>query len=847
MNLRLLSNAPGATSFTLEDDGATATGYNLLAGSSFGSPTWEHAFSGARGTQGSRPSQGKLANRQVVLVIRVAGSSKDNLAAKISDLADVVDDLRRYGGTLRWRSRSQTRFQNADVLTATMDLPTWDNRLEQISRGIVQVTLTCGPYMLGDPMDIVDDFTTDNVNGGDANYTADAGALTNVAVTGGVLDASANLTTENRLIYTGNGYTYGDHEAKITVSPGTTITSFKAGVILKWIDSSNYLVAYVDDNGTNSRYRLDKVVAGSTTNLGSANMGSRLTAGQRITVSGRVQGSTVYFGWRSSARHSIADDGMGSGAGTAVLSTSDAAVFGAGIEGKAGIVFTPQQTAAAIELFTVRPFTYRGAAIDVRDSFPFNMRGQIIGDAPAAVDLTLASVASGTQRFALFGWMPRRTWNMLQNGGFDDSAATITRPWNVSAVSGVTGAATSISALGTNAKFGLYAGLITTPATANVGANHPVYQRFEAGVTYTFTAWLKSAASTTNARIRLGVSGDLASSTAVALSTTWTQHTATWTPTTTVKLAYAAVEQTAATAGTIDVDGACVYEGTTAPTHGGHAKGNGGHPPLGIIGAAGYLAVTNLTATTDSTALSGTCMNDTSVSAGGESYELRYVIDPSLGVPDDYSEEEIGIEVWGRFKMSAAFTGGVTVVTKALTMTEDQTTYTAEYGSTGKRLVTPSSGNSLYQTGRLGTLRLSCSARSRWLLTLSITVASGTNLQAFAVDSLILMPALNRVLTPTGKSNTGYPDILPGSGTRAKVISGADLSGKFINNYRDAEATSSSGMNGSPIEFPSGNVTTFGVVADNVPDGTATSSSDGMTRIAAHMAVTPRWHWLRDA
>lgn len=848
MILYLQSAAPDSTRFTVVNDGASVTGYDLLAGTSFGSPVWEHTFSGPRGTQGARPAQGRLPNREVNLIIRVSAATKDALAVAMSSLADVVDDLRRYGGTCRWKSKSQTRYQSADVLTASLELPTWDNRLEQRFRALVNVKLTCGPYMLGDPMDVVDEFTTDNVNAGDANYTADNGALTNVAVSGGRLNGAANLTQFNDLIYTGNGYTYGDNEAKVIAAPGATISGFAAGVILKWINHSNLLYIYIDDNGANSRLRIDKVVAGALTNLSSVNLGARLVNGQRFTVGGRIEGNTVFAGIQLSARLSMASDNASDANTSVVLSTAEAAIFGSGIEGKSGITFTPQTTTANIELLTIRPYTYRGAAISTADSFPFVMRGNIIGDAPAASDLVIASVAAAPQRFAMLGWMPTKIWNMLGNGGFDASDGTIVLPWNVTAVAGVTGAATSITAAALNPKFGLYAGLITTPATANVGANYPVYQRFEKGITYTATAWLKSAASTTLARIRLGVSGDIASSTAVALSTLWTQHTATWTPTATVKLAYMAVEQTAATAGTIDVDGAAVYEGAVAPTWGGHAEGDGGYPPLSVIGAADFIKNTgSLVATVDGNALSGTAMVDTSVAAAGESYELRYVIDPSLALPDDYSLSEISVEVWGRFRMSTAFTGGITVVAKAQTITEDQTVYTSEYGSTGRRLVTPSANNNLYQTSRLGTLRLRCSPRGRWLLTIAMTAAAGTNLQAFGLDSLILMPARSRVLTPSGKANTGYPDALPGVGVRAKIIASADLSGRFINNYRDFDSNSSSGMSGSAIELPAGGVTTFGVIATQVPDGDAAPTSDGMTRLAAHLAVTPRYHWLRGS
>jgi hypothetical protein len=44
-----------------------------------------------------------------------------------------------------------------------------------------------------------------------ANYTADVGATTNVTITGGVMDASANFSTQNALILTTGTFTdFGD-------------------------------------------------------------------------------------------------------------------------------------------------------------------------------------------------------------------------------------------------------------------------------------------------------------------------------------------------------------------------------------------------------------------------------------------------------------------------------------------------------------------------------------------------------------------------------------------------------------------------------------------------------------
>ena len=150
----ILSLTPtGGSTLTLVNDGAS-TGYALLQGATWGAPTYEHSFSGARGTQGARPSQGRLPNRTVALPLRVTGTTKDDLTTKLSALAGSVDQLRRFGGICRLRSKNQTRYQRFDVLTATTGEVVWDTRLELLNIAAVGVTLICGPYILGDPMDV---------------------------------------------------------------------------------------------------------------------------------------------------------------------------------------------------------------------------------------------------------------------------------------------------------------------------------------------------------------------------------------------------------------------------------------------------------------------------------------------------------------------------------------------------------------------------------------------------------------------------------------------------------------------------------------------------------------------
>jgi len=844
----LRSNAQGAQPLVLVD-GEPYTPW-VLVGKDLGSPAWQHQFSGARGTQGRRPSSGSLDNRTVTFgLLSDDHANKDELATDLAALARVVDDMRRFGGRITHREHNQTRRQHFEVLVAGVTIGQWEaHEYELRDAQRPQITATCSPYEMGDLMDVDDPFTTDHVNAGDLNYTADAGLLTNVAVTGGVLDASANLTTENRLIHTGTGYTYGDHEATVKATPGSTITSFKAGVILKRIDASNYLEVYVDDNGTNSRLRIDKVVATARTNLATTNLGARVVNGERFWARGRIEGNVVY------AEHFLStvvpNPVVAPTTSTSFTFTSaESAVFGTAIEGKAGLVFTPQQTAANLDDFEIRPFTYRSPPYGVLDCF-----GVIPGDAPALADARVGLATIATAPWAIVGWAPRASVeNYVTNGGFEDGI-TPANQWSVAAVTGVTGAATSISAvadgtLGAAAKFGEWVGQLVCPATANTGATSPMYRRFRKGSVYTFSVWVRASAGTTTVRARLGVNGDIASSSAVALSTTWTEHTGTWTPTADVDLAYLAVEITAATATTFQLDGAKVYLGTTAPSVGKQSEGIGAPSPLALLQAEGDPTGidADLTRTSDALGLGAFTLADSSVAAGGQTYDADFYVEPGLMVADDYTLGDVTIEVWARVMISAAFTGGVVAVLSATPEGGTQPIYTSEFGAVGRSIVLPSSGNSKYRMTRLGMLSISAAPEfsGRWKFSTVFTIPAGTNAQAFAVDAFYVFPRRSRFLSHSGiPEDTAYPAFLPTASTLWRTIR-PDTSGTM---HRAEGASVGPGVGGSLIELPTGQVSVLAVISDTVPDDpTLTTTSETQAFPHLHLAVTPRWHWLRTS
>jgi hypothetical protein len=391
--LKTSSRKPGASEITLID-GATVTGYTLLTEPDWGNVVWEVAYGGRRGTQGSQPVAALPENRLVTFSLRIAGSSKDDLLAKLSTIQTWADQCLRYGGRLLWRSKNQTYRQWFEILAGFAAVTPWPRRAEHSNFLDITINLVCAPFLLGDPLDVTDDFSSNRLS----EYTVDAGALGNVAVTGGELDAVANFSTENRVVHTEYGYVYGDHQATIKATPGATITSFKAGVLLKRLDAQNYLEVYVDDNGTNSRLRLDKVVAGVRTNLSSTTLGARVVNGQALWVRGRIEGSVVYLEYFNLASFGPAPLNAPTTSASHTLAGGDATTFGSIARGKAGFSWTPQDTAAKLDDFVVDAFWRRNVTLPNRISYV----GEIPGDAPSLgeISVTCADAAA----WALLAW-----------------------------------------------------------------------------------------------------------------------------------------------------------------------------------------------------------------------------------------------------------------------------------------------------------------------------------------------------------------------------------------------------------------------------------------------------------
>lgn len=651
--------------------------------SDWGNAVWEQALSGARGTLGRRAAGQQPKDREVAIKFRIYGTSKDNFALRASQLYEVCDLIRRFGGRITRRAEGQTFRQHLEVLaTPGLALIAWDQRVEYRDRGEFLFQATCAPYANGDPWDIVDEYDTNTV----VDYTFDAGAAGNVAIGAGVIDAVTSLTTENRLIHTALGYTYSDHQVTVQAQPGATITSYKTGCIVKRIDVANYLEAYVDENGTNSRLRLDKVVATIRTNLASTNLAARITGGTPFVVRGRIERNTVYAEYflGTLAKHAQAPT---TSLTAYVLTTTEAAIFGIGIRGRAGVTFLPQHTDAKVNSFAVGPYTYRAAVLP--DTFRLD---GIPGDVDALMSTSIAVADQAAIDFALVGWTASPPpVNLLDMG--DDFGVITTQAWSIAAVTNINNAATSVTRVTSAPKYGAnHLQVICVLGNADSGIQRRIYRRFRKGVPYTFRAWLNASPACT-LRIGNGAANDVATS-GPSSPGGWVLMSVVWTPTADREDAHIAVRRT--TAGVADVvwiDAEEVYEGTVAPTLSSQIEGRGGPAPFGILEAEN-------TVQTGSTVAA-----DASASAGFVAAKsAQLVVDPNALTPDDGSDSVL-VEVWGRLRLLSSFSKLTAKAKMTPLRAGADEAWTLEYGSGGRTVSLPS-GGTVSRFIRFGTLSI---------------------------------------------------------------------------------------------------------------------------------------------
>lgn len=536
--LSLASRKAGQTTLLLVN-GETDTGYVMLEGTTWSAPTWDVRYSGQRGTQGTRAAGAVPQNRGLSIPLRIEGGTTDLMLAKFSDLHRKVEETRRSGGVLTWRPQGATYRVFFDVMAGSATVNEWGRMTHFNSMMDVGLVCVTAPYASLDPFDVQDSFSTDT----SSDYEIDAGEGT-LSVTGGQLAPLDIGTTRWRR--TIDGYEHGDVQVTMRIATGASITGFRFEVFgcADVTGAETYLYAAIDE----TTLRVGSMVAGTDTDL--ATDSYSLAASTTYWIRFRRQGTVVTAELFAAEPTPMATPDATC---SAIMSSANLARHH---RGHSGFQATVVDLAERYDSLEIQPFTYRGLSLPE----VIRLGGLIPGDAPALCDLTVTpSGGSAAPVAALVGWWPTvGPWNMVTNGDLEDDIDG----WVVTAVSGVTGAATSRSRITTAArvKYGAAALEIVTPATANTGASYLIRRRFKKNSRYLAILWASAASATTDTRVRLGVSGDIASESAAALTTTPTLRTVTWTPAADADGAYLAFEVTAATGTTMAIDGAMVCE-----------------------------------------------------------------------------------------------------------------------------------------------------------------------------------------------------------------------------------------------------------------------------------------------
>lgn len=276
---------------------------------------------------------------------------------------------------------------------------------------------------------------------------------------------------------------------------------------------------------------------------------------------------------------------------------------------------------------------------------------------------------------------------------------------------------------------------------------------------------------------------------------------------------------------------------------------SGSVAPFGIVQAetGGSLSGWAVTADTDYSGGSG--LQVTASGAGTSS--VVFPIDPSVLQPDDFTPGEVDVEVWARVALDS------TLVSPRLTLslwpaagsTFGGIQYTNEHGSSGKSLTVPSSGTERFRLVRLGTLGLPVDPVRplKWDLKVTGTWASGST-GVFGLDQLFVVPARQRAVSASGKVNdAGYAKFIGSSATASKTIR-SDLSGLIASGAGNPGRDS--GLGGSPLEFPPGQVDLLVVLSDLVADDPSLDANSAVKEFAGvtgTVRVTPRTWLARSA
>jgi hypothetical protein len=266
--------------------------------------------------------------------------------------------------------------------------------------------------------------------------------------------------------------------------------------------------------------------------------------------------------------------------------------------------------------------------------------------------------------------------------------------------------------------------------------------------------------------------------------------------------------------------------------------------PFGKYSAAPVMVPTTWVSTGDVNYFSGTGLKATAAGAGTASALMA--VDPSTLATDDWSVDEVAVEVWARIELAS------TLVSPRVFLSVQPFAGTAfgaeqhcaEFGTAGKLLTVPSSGTR-FRFVKLGTLNLPVdpAAPLKHNIKVAASWATGSS-GTFGLDYLVMVPARQRALSASSKPNDAtYAKFIASTAATTKTIR-SDLSGRVASGAGNAGRDS--GLGGNLIQMPPGQVDVLiklsSLVADD-PTLDATTEQLAHTGVTGELRVTPRY-WL---
>lgn len=636
----------------------TAQPYLRSEESSWGSPTRLPQYASSMDTEGPHLTGVALGPRQKDFVIMAQGATKTIRLGRFQDLERVVEAIVHHrGGWLTVRRKDLARTTRFRIVFADCT-DIWGKKAARSTQHPAHLVLVCKPYGYLPDMHVEERWETDTIAAGD--WTS-VGASSGVAVTGGALVASGGTYgAERAFLRAAEGYTYEDLQPEIDFSPGATLANFKAQVYVKYIDANNYLVAYVDDTGAQSRLRLDKVVAGVPTNLVNEALANRVAAANRHVLRARVVRNAVYVEYFRRTIGTIKPKVPGQlETPTAdltpyVLTAAEAALFGAEVAGEWGFGFTPIDATAKVHRVIMNPSQLGGPTVGVVSSPALLSVGPTIpGDAPAEVgaEFTNFDAAAVSSSWILAAaWEKPLPRNLVPNGSFAVSLGAVgTNGWRVAAVAGIIGAGTSVTRITTDAYSGDACAEVVTTGTAGSGVAAVINEAVRAGDEVNAKVRLWAPASTTQMVVGVGVSGDITWSAPVALQAdrmaAAAEFTVTWRPMADRERPFFAVKTNAGTVTTFRMDAVKVWIGSEEPEN-----ENGGNAIFGIANATSSIGGLGGAEATNANAWLG---NQWQVTNSEINIAVPYDV---LCIPSAIQDGQIAVEVWARVYRSATGT-----------------------------------------------------------------------------------------------------------------------------------------------------------------------------------------------